>query len=199
MEGFLFFWLAWSGWIFFTFIMEKDHPARFPLAALVSLVIILAKYSFSLGPLEISWAVLLLLPTGFFYYRKRRFRELVTSGLKILIITAFATAFFILSVYDPVWIFLDIHWMQTILFAPLSLLLFHHFGERFVATMIGFIQADFLFSLLLANFGLHHPVLSLSFFDGLSLLFAVLSVWSGLENLHQSFGNPVRHGRGKGI
>lgn len=197
MAGFLFYWLTWSAWIYATFLLNKQNRYRFPVAMSLLILIILSPYSVPVVSYQLSVASCFLMVAGCAYFWNRRFSYLLYTGIRILIVTLATASFHMMSLFDPVWLFFDRHWMQGILFTGLSLILFTGFAERIFSTVIGFIQADFLYATLLRSWGIRYPVGSMEFFDSLALTLCFISLWSGLEFLQQSFQRNYPAGKEK--
>ncbi len=54
MNGLVFYWIFWMGWIITTFFYAKNHRDRLPVSAWILVSIMLSTSSVSLGLLEIS-------------------------------------------------------------------------------------------------------------------------------------------------
>ncbi|KIO65585.1 hypothetical protein B4065_0510 [Caldibacillus thermoamylovorans] len=187
MTGFVFFGLAWAGWIYSTFIMEKTNPYRFPIAAYLLVTIILSVFKIRFLGLDISLATLFLLFISFLTFIKLPFWKLLYCTIGIFIVSSATAVFYLISLYDPVWIFIDQQILLSFLGACLAVLLFKEYKARIFSTIIGLIQGDILYAIILKKFSIDFPIGSFAFLDGLTLTCAFITIWSGFEYLQTTF------------
>jgi len=187
MTGFVFFGLAWAGWIYSTFIMEKTNPYRFPIAAYLLVTIILSVFKIRFLGLDISLAALFLLFISFLTFIKLPFWKLLYCTIGIFIVSSATAVFYLISLYDPVWIFIDQQILLSFLGACLAVLLFKEYKARIFSTIIGLIQGDILYAIILKKFSIDFPIGSFAFLDGLTLTCVFITIWSGFEYLQTTF------------
>ncbi|MCB7071704.1 hypothetical protein LIZ76_17510 [Caldibacillus sp. 210928-DFI.2.22] len=187
MTGFVFFGLAWAGWIYSTFIMEKTNPYRFPIAACLLVAIILSVFKIRFLGLDISLATLFLLFISFLTFIKLPFWKLLYCTIGIFIVSSATAVFYLISLYDPVWIFIDQQILLGFLGACLAVLLFKEYKARIFSTIIGLIQGDILYAIILKKFSIDFPIGSFAFLDGLTLTCVFITIWSGFEYLQTTF------------
>ncbi|WP_270577419.1 hypothetical protein [Caldibacillus thermoamylovorans] len=187
MTGFVFFGLAWAGWIYSTFIMEKTNPYRFPIAAYLLVAIILSVFKIRFLGLDISLATLFLLFISFLTFIKLPFWKLLYCTIGIFIVSSATAVFYLISLYDPVWIFIDQQILLGFLGACLAVLLFKEYKARIFSTIIGLIQGDILYAIILKKFSIDFPIGSFAFLDGLTLTCVFITIWSGFEYLQTTF------------
>lgn len=187
MTGFVFFGLAWAGWIYSTFIMEKTNPYRFPIAAYLLVAIILSVFKIRFLGLDISLATLFLLFISFLTFIKLPFWKLLYCTIGIFIVSSATAVFYLISLYDPVWIFIDQQILLSFLGACLAVLLFKEYKARIFSTIIGLIQGDILYAIILKKFSIDFPIGSFAFLDGLALTCVFITIWSGFEYLQTTF------------
>lgn len=187
MTGFVFFGLAWAGWIYSTFIMEKTNPYRFPIAACLLVAIILSVFKIRFLGLDISLATLFLLFISFLTFIKLPFWKLLYCTIGIFIVSSATAVFYLMSLYDPVWIFIDQQILLSFLGACLAVLLFKEYKARIFSTIIGLIQGDILYAIILKKFSIDFPIGSFAFLDGLALTCVFITIWSGFEYLQTTF------------
>ncbi len=187
MTGFVFFGLAWAGWIYSTFIMEKTNPYRFPIAAYLLVTIILSVFKIRFLGLDISLATLFLLFISFLTFIELPFWKLLYCTIGIFIVSSATAVFYLISLYDPVWIFIDQQILLSFLGACLAVLLFKEYKARIFSTIIGLIQGDILYAIILKKFSIDFPIGSFAFLDGLTLTCVFITIWSGFEYLQTTF------------
>lgn len=191
MEGFYFYWISWCAWIVTTFILDKKNAFRLPLAIVLLVSISLSMYMVEIGPIEVSLTGLFLLSvcyTSFITVHQGNLSNLV---FRILTLTIFTTAFYLYALYDPFWVVVDLGLIQSVIFTCLALFLFRDFIIRMTATTAGLIQGDALYSLILHDFYLDHPVASLLFLDRLALTQLAITGWTGLLYVRHLFQKNI--------
>lgn len=187
MEGFYFYWISWCAWIFVTFILDKKNPYRFPCAFILLVTITLSIHTIEIFAIQMSLGALFLLMASYLYFFTNKQINLIYQAFGVLCITISAACFYLLALYDPVWIIFDLGLIQSICFTALALFLFRDYFTRLVSTTTGLIQGDALYSIILQQFYLDHPVGSFLFFDRLALTHIVLSGWSAFEYIQFYF------------
>lgn len=187
MAGILFLELTWGCWIYSTFIMEKTNPFRFPLSAGLLITIILSVYKIHFLGLEIYLSALFLLIVAYTLFMNIKMWNLLYAAIGNIILTSMVASFLLLSLYDPVWLFIEQRKLLSILVTFLSIFLFNNYRSRIASAIIGLIQGEFLYALILKKFSIHYLVASLSFMDILALTCMFISIWSIFENLQSVF------------
>jgi len=187
MTGFVFFGLAWVGWIYSTFILEKTSPYRFPIAASLLVTIILSVFKIRFFELDISLAALFLFSISLFKFTKLPFWNLLYCTIGVFIVSIATAVFNLMSLYDPVWIFIDQQILLSFLVTCLTVLLFKEYKVRIFSTIIGLIQGDFLYAVILKKFSINFLIGRFAFLDGLALTCVFITIWSGFEYLQTTF------------
>jgi len=187
MDGFMFFWFSWATWIYSTFILSTKNQYRFITAFSILLVIILSIHTISIYHYEISLAAIYILLISFIYFRKLEFLQLLYVLIRVMILCISGATFYIMSIYDPVWLIFDVHWIQAILFTFLSVLLFERFLDRMVSLLMSLIYADMIFSFVLNGMGINHTIGALQFMDGLCVTILTLTIWYTVELIQNTY------------
>ena len=187
MPGFLFYWISWCIWIYLMFIMKKTHPYRYPLAFFVCLAIIFSGYTIELFGMEIRLSLFPMWLLGCLLLAKCNWKTLMYLCLCVVIITFSATTFFIMALFDPFWVIIDLVILEGLLAVFLTSLLDVGFWQRIGVFFIGFIQAELLYGYLLKGFGIHYEIGSLHFLDGLSVSLVFIILWGVIETIYLYF------------
>lgn len=187
MEGSLFFWLSWCIWIYVTFIMDKRNKIRFPLAFFLLTTICLIGIEVEFFGLQIAIAAIYLLLLSYLAFLKESFWNLIYKMISIFILSAAVAFFFLFSLYDPVWIFINQEILFGLFITLLSILLFTNFKTRLFAVIIGLIQGEILYGITLNHLSIHYQIGSLQFMDYLAFTCLLIAIWSGIEYLHILF------------
>jgi hypothetical protein len=187
MAGFVFFGFAWAGWIYSTFIMEKTNPYRFPIAASLLVTIIMSVFKIRFLGFDISVAALFLLSISFVTFIKLPFWKLLYCTIGVFIVSSATAVFYLMSLYDPVWIFIDQQILLGFLVTCLAVLLFKEYRTRIFSAIIGLIQGEILYAIVLKKFSIDFSIGSFIFLDGLALTCFFITIWSGFEYLQMIF------------
>ncbi|WAA10547.1 hypothetical protein [Fervidibacillus albus] len=196
MSGYIFFLFAWSGWIYCTFLLNKNNRYRFPLAFILLILIICSNGSIQTDRFHVSVNAIILTVISYLFFANRSLFSLVHIGIRIFIITVAFASFQIMALIDPVWLIFDKTWMQGGLFALLSILLFSRLADRIFSTVIGFVQGECIYASLLQKWSITYEIGSLTFFDSLALTILFTTIWSGLEHLQRTF-HQQQHMKGR--
>ena len=68
MEGFLFYWLFWIGWIVTTFFYPKKHPDRLKISAWILVSILSSDVFLQVDGFEVSGSGVFILFIGLYVY-----------------------------------------------------------------------------------------------------------------------------------
>jgi hypothetical protein len=166
MEGFLFFWIAWSGWIYTTFLLNKSNPYRFPLAFSLLVTICSSVIHLSFFDFDFSF---------------------VYVYIRILICSMATSTTLFVSLYDPIWYFIEHKFVVSIILCLLSIVLFDTFIERLSAVLIAIIHSDIINAIVMKKLDFEYIIGSLSVLDSLAITLLSISVWSGIEYLQYMF------------
>ena len=181
MEGILFYFVAWFFWIITTFFVNKNSKYRFISSFCILMVMILKPYNIRLAEITINYAVIFLYLVILFQVillnRKTHFYLLVSS----LIIMLAYVSFQLFELYDPVWVMFKREWMLAIVLVYLSVLLHSERNLRLFTIMIGVIQGEFLFSLILRKLNLFYMIGTGMFYDALASAALLLFFWGVME------------------
>jgi len=187
MVGLLFYWLFWIGWILTTFFYPKTHPDRLKVSAWILVTILLSAISLKLNEFELSGSGAFILLTVYVYVsyleKKKGLYFLLTSF--ILMLTT--VCFLLFEVFDPVWILIKREWLLSILVTYVAVFLHSDKKQRILAMMLGMIQGEILYALILIKYSFIHPVAALASLDVVALASAILITWNSLELMTSYF------------
>jgi hypothetical protein len=198
VEGIVFLGIAWLVWIIATFFMKRNSIDRSKISFMVLILIILSPFQFSFFDFQLNTAAVTL----YLYLLKEVIQLKNKIGL-YLFITSFIimlayVSFLMLELYDPVWVIFDRKWMIGIILVYLCLLLEGNKKLRYYTILIGTLQGEWLFSLILNRFSFSYPVGTYAFFDTVGLSLFLLGTWNMLELATVFLENQTKHlGRGK--
>ncbi len=198
MEGILFYFAAWFFWIISTFFLNKNSRYRLKSSFCILIMIILKPYHFKLFDITINFAAIFLylfiLTQVIQLNRKTHFYLTVTSFIVMLAYVSFQ----LFELYDPVWVMFKREWMLAIGLVYLSVLLHSNKKLRLFAIMIGILQGEFLFSMILRKLNFSYTIGTGLFYDALASAGLILFFWSIIEMGIVNFENYMSHqGKGK--
>lgn len=198
MEGLYFFWLAWMGWIWATFFLEKQNPFRIKIAGWLMVIIVSASFKLNIGYYEVNFSAFIITMLLFIETRGKKTGAFLYLFLSSFILMLAYTSFMLFELFDPVWVFID----RKILIAAGSLyltLLLHKTNHgRILSLIAGFLQGEIVFATILGKMEFPYLISSFAFLDSLLLSLAVLLAWSGLESIIvTASSSPIIHTEGE--
>ncbi|MBT2642064.1 hypothetical protein J7I80_07500 [Bacillus sp. ISL-41] len=183
MEGLYFYWLAWIGWVWTTFFMNKNNPLRLKSAVILLAVILAAPYTVDVFIFEMHLSAVAI---AFFIFLETRRKK--TGSFLYLFLTSFIimlayTSFLMFELFDPIWVLFDRKIMLGAAGFYLAVLLHKERQDRILALISGFLQGDLLFSAILWKFDFPYAAASMGFMDLLFISLGLLLAWSAIESM----------------
>ncbi|WP_420491551.1 YphA family membrane protein [Neobacillus drentensis] len=185
----MFYWIYWTFWVYLTFMMEKQNPYRLKLSAIVLIIIIFSNYHFFIGSMEIYSSGLLLLIFSYLFLGQEKLGALLYLFIGALIVSIAYVTFHLFEIFDPVWIIFKKEWMMGIVIGYLAILLQKNLKGRLLIVICGTMQGEFLYAFILSKYDFPYPIGAFAYLDACSLIAALLSAWSILENSGAFFQN----------
>lgn len=183
MEGLYFYWLAWIGWVWTTFFMNKDHPMRLRWTAFLLAAILTAPLTVELLIIEVHLSALAIASFIFIETRRKKAGSFLYLFLSSFIIMLAYTSFLMFELFDPVWVLFDRKIMLGASGFYLAVLLHRERQDRILALVSGFLQGDLLFSAILWKFKFPYAAASMAFMDILFISLGLLLAWSAIESM----------------
>jgi hypothetical protein len=180
MEGLYFYWIAWIGWVYTTFMMDKGRK-RLLLSMLLLLIISLSTKDVLIKTYHLNVVHLLILVIPFTMIVKKTIAQKVYLLICSLTITIAYVTFQLFELFDPIWLFVDRKWMLAFLLVYLTLMLTKDRLSRMACLLIGSCQGELLYGFIINKFRFNYEIGSFSFLDVLSLSFLIVFVWLKLE------------------
>jgi len=183
MDGLYFYWLAWIGWVWTTFFMNKNNPLRLKMAVILLAVILAAPYTVDVFIFEMHLSAVAI---AFFIFLETRRKK--TGSFLYLFLTSFIimlayTSFLMFELFDPIWVLFDRKIMLGAAGFYLAVLLHKERQDRILALISGFLQGDLLFSAILWKFNFPYAAASMAFMDLLFISLGLLLAWSAIESM----------------
>ena len=198
LEGIVFLGVAWFIWIMATFFLSRTSKERLKIAFIVLMMIILSPYEFTFLDFQINIAAFSLYIYLFVEVVQHKKKSGLYLFLSSFIIMLAYVSFLMMELYDPVWVVFDRKWMVGFILVYICLLLEGSKKLRFYPILLGTLQGELIFSIILNRFSFAYPIGSLSFFDTIGTALFLLSTWSFLGYATVFIEHHTNHsGRGK--
>lgn len=178
MDGSTFYFVAWIGWIIVTFFMKKDS-IRWKLGACILIFIIFSPLHVTIVSFTVSVNALLLCIISFIGITLYSIWKKLYGLLSALIIAMLYTSFYLLEVYDPIWIVVDRLFLLSSVLVYASVLLHGDRILRLCSLYIGMLQGELLVTLIFRKLHFPYDYGSLAFFDivAVSTFFMAILFW----------------------
>lgn len=178
MDGSTFYFVAWIGWIVVTFFMKKE-PIRWKISACILIFIICSPLNVTIASFTVSVNALLLCIISFVGITLYSIWKKLYTLLSALIIAMLYTSFYLLEVYDPIWIVVDRLLLLSGALVYASILLYGDRILRLCTLYIGMLQGELLVTLIFHKLHFPYEYGSLAFFDvvAVSTLFMAILLW----------------------
>lgn len=188
MEGLIFFWVSWGFWVIATFFMQRS-ARRLKITVWILMMIIASPYVISIFEFKISLSGVFLF--GTLFYLASQIERLKFAYLFIcsFIIMLAYVSFQLFELFDPVWLLFPRNWMLAVLIVSLTIILQGNKYFRIIIVMLGSIQGEFLYALILQKYSFPYIIGSFSFLDVTALSVGLLTMWNGIEFLTTFFDN----------
>ncbi len=187
MEGFLFYWLFWIGWIVTTFFYPKKHPDRLKVSAWILISIVLSTVFLQVDGFEVSGSGAFILLSVYMYIVQFKKKQILYLLLTSFIIMIAYVCFLLFELFDPIWIIVSREWLLSLMITYVAIFLHSDKKQRIVTMLIGTIQGEIFYALIIRKFSFLYPTATLAFLDVLALTLILTLTWSGLENFAKYF------------
>lgn len=197
MEGALFYWFSWLGWVWSTFLMSKQNEYRLNIAIGLLLLIITSPYKLEILGIEVYLTAIVLMIFLLIATAKLRNRTFFIVFVTSFIIMIGYVSFLLFELFDPVWVIFDRKWM--IAFGGILMASVLQSERRLQVLTLGFglLQGDILFSFIMKRLTFPYQVASPAFLDIVSLAAMILGLWVSFHYVAELTGNYMNQGRGK--
>lgn len=189
MEGILFYWFSWIGWVVTTFMMRKNRT-RLIISAYLLVLIIFSNRSINIvffGHSVINLSYLAVLVGVILALSQlKKVRKILIFFYSIMIAGLYA-AFRIFELIDPVWIFFNRAFMLSSLLFIITLLLVDSYKMRLLVVSAGALQGEWLFYMVTKRYGFSEGIGTYHFLDVLTMSIVFISAWTFFENISYYF------------
>lgn len=190
MEGILFYWFSWIGWVVVTFFFKKNVNRDF-FAFLFLVLIITADFSVILYGTEFSIGFILLYLSAFMYSSNIPNKKLPYLIICNMILSMSYVIFYLFSIFDPVWLLFNPTFMLGGLLTYIVLLLVKEKEMRIMTLVFGVCTGELVLLLIMDYFSFPYMLGNITFFDVVALGFLLVSSWNGIEIIISYFNHSV--------
>lgn len=192
MEGVLFYWLFWIGWIITTFFYPKRHPNRLKFSAWILVTILFSTFYLNLFGFELSGSGVFILFTTYLYIVQYKKKQILYLLLTSFIIMIAYVCFLLFELFDPIWIIFKREWMLSLMISYLAIFLHSNKMQRILVILLGMIQGEMLYAQIIRKYSFVYPSVTLSFLDALALTLVIILAWNCLEIIANHFDKYFR-------
>ncbi|MDN4527617.1 YphA family membrane protein [Fictibacillus fluitans] len=180
LDGIFFYWFTWIGWAYCSFLM-KACPQRTIYSMMLLMMVILQGFTIRAGNLLLHFSFAFLLVSCFMSVFRLRFKGVISFVFYSCLVALAYNAMLLFSLYDPVWIVVEVKWMLAGALFLLSLFLMRDTGMRPYMLGAGMALGETVYHFIIKKLALTLELGSLSFFDVLSMSVALCFAWEGLH------------------
>ncbi|MCS0672257.1 hypothetical protein [Cytobacillus firmus] len=181
MEGLIFYWISWMVWIIATFFMDRNNKYRFLLSAWILFFIMLSPWTLKIFNVETGIGGLFLLVSLYIFAgRLKKLSKLYFLFCAFILMMAYVT-FHLFELFDPVWVIFSRNWMLSVLLVYLAVLLQKNRMLRLPLILLGSIQGEVLYALILKQFSFPYTIGSLAFLDIMAISVSISAVWIAVQ------------------
>jgi hypothetical protein len=181
MEGLIFYWISWMVWIMATFFMDRNNKYRFLLSAWILFFIMLSPWTLKIFNVETGIGGLFLLVSLYIFAgRLKKLSKLYFLFCAFILMMAYVT-FHLFELFDPVWVIFPRNWMLSVLLVYLAVLLQKNRMLRLPLILLGSIQGEVLYALILNQFSFPYTIGSLAFLDIMAISVSISAVWIAVQ------------------
>nr|WP_295972389.1 hypothetical protein [uncultured Bacillus sp.] len=181
MDGLIFYWIFWLGWVITTFFYPKDHPRRLLISAWILGAIIVFPASIEFLGLKWHGTGLYILLTFYLYAAWLPFKTSLYFLLSVFILMLLTVCFLLFELFDPVWILIEREWLLAVAAVYGTLLLHSIKGYRVLSLLFGMVHGEIFYAFILKKFSFTYPVADPAFLDAMSLACGMVLAWNSLE------------------
>ncbi|MEI2665057.1 YphA family membrane protein [Rossellomorea sp. LJF3] len=200
MDGILYLWLLWGIWVYTTFILRKTHPDRFRYSFLCLLLICVFPHGLMAGSVEVSFPIIVLALICIVYIRKLSLREKLYMLVAVLSIGMLYAGIALISIYDPVLMFIDRNIILSLSLVLVGVLFYSHssqFRLRLIAVALSSVIGDFFLSIPLNKVGFYYSIGGPAYLDVLALTIGLLSALKIVVEINQAVHIKTQTNKGE--
>ncbi|EIT86575.1 hypothetical protein A374_03354 [Fictibacillus macauensis ZFHKF-1] len=186
MDGVLFYWISWAGFIYTTFLMKKQRNRTF-FACLLLGVIIAEEWQLQLSFFSVHVSYIVLFLSSFYFLPRTSFWRMLYFVFTTCAIACAYAGLSLLAMYDPVWLQYGLKWGIPLFVVVLSLLFTNDAAVRVYSVLSGMLVGELLFQVTIAKLTHFIELGLLSYWDQGALAILALFSWQEASRLSSLF------------
>lgn len=180
LDGIFFYWFTWIGWAYCSFLMKASRR-RTMYSIMLLMMMILQGFTLRAGNLLLHFSFVFLLMCGFVFAFRLDFKRMLSFVFCSCLVALAYNAMLLFSMYDPVWMVVEVKWLLSGVLFLLSLFLMRETSLRPFMLGAGMAVGETVYHFIIKKLTLALELGSLTFFDVLTLSVALCFVWEGLH------------------
>lgn len=188
MDGVFYLWLLWGIWTYTTFLLRKSHPDRFQLSFICLVLICVFPYGLKIGPFEVALPIIVLVLICILYIRKLSLKQKLYMLVVVMTMGMIYGGIGLLSIYDPVLMFVDRDFIISLSFVLVSFFFYSHsslYRLRIIAIGGSSVIGDFFLGIPLYKVGFSYSIGGPEYLDIVALSIGLLLALKAVEELNQ--------------
>lgn len=198
LEGIYFYWFSWIGWVITTFMLKKSKE-RTALSFFILLIIIVSNHTYHISEYAIHAPFALLFFFSIVFMAMTKGLLLYYYLICSLIISIGYVCFHLFELFDPVWLIFDRKWMLSFVMLYLILMLVKDPYHRLSVAMIGVVNGELLYSMILIKFFREIQIGNFAFLDAFAFIILFVITWNLFEKIAQSFEANIHKGKARRV
>ena len=181
MEGIYFYWFAWIGWVYVTFLMNKTR-FRLVISIVILFSIVLSNKEVPLFSLTVNGAILFYLLLSYSIVSQKKWSKILYYLCISLILTSSYVTFKLFQLFDPVWVMFHPTFKLSFILLFLTLILVKEQMVRIAIVVITVTQGEIIYTLFLNSLVTEGGIGRLESLDIIAITVSLTFVWFLFEN-----------------
>ncbi|WP_409270485.1 hypothetical protein V1499_13850 [Neobacillus sp. SCS-31] len=198
MEGYFFYMAAWLSWIYLLFLADGRLRSMRGLQAAILLSIIASPLHVQAGDSKLFMGGISIFLYSLIHIVRANGKEKAYFIVCSFILSLLYCSISFFELFDPVVFIIKKEWFLASVLALLVPILYRQLKWRLLVAVIGMVQGEILYALVLQKNTLPFEAGGFAFLDTLSLVAAVTVSWSAIERFSVWLGSsikPIEKGR----
>ncbi|RDU36334.1 hypothetical protein DRW41_12400 [Neobacillus piezotolerans] len=191
MDGYMFYLAAWCSLIYLAFLASGRLRSMRGLRASILLAIIASPLHFQVGEslVYIGWISIYFY--SIIHIIQANWKQKAYFSVCGIIVSMLYSSIRLFELFDPIVFIIKKEWFIAIVISLLVPILYRPFKWRLLVIMVGIIQGELLYALVLAKNSMPFDAGGYAFMDTLSLVAAVAFIWNAIEKCAAWLGSSI--------
>ncbi|WP_316569779.1 hypothetical protein [Neobacillus sp. YIM B06451] len=198
MEGYLYYLAAWLSWVYLVFLAGSRLRSMKGLQAAILLSIIASPIHFQAGDSRVFLGGISIFLYSLIHIVRENGKEKAYFIVCSFTMSLLYCSISFFELFDPVVFIIKKEWFLASVLALLVPILYGPLKWRLLVAVIGMVQGEILYALVLQKNSLPFEAGGFAFLDTMSLVAAVTVSWSVIERCSAWLGSslkPIEKGR----